>query len=48
MDIEGLMLSEVSQRKTNNMISYVESKEKNLIDTEERLIVEGGRDRWVK
>ena len=56
MDLEGIMLSEISQRKTNTVWSdlYVESKqqrnknqkqkpEKNLTDTENRLVIAEGR-----
>ena len=51
MDVEGNMLSEISQIKTNSVRShsYVESKKRNqptpdkLADTENRLVVAGGR-----
>ena len=52
MDLEGLMLSKISETKTNTVLSHfhVESKEKQktkqqatLIDTENRLVVARGR-----
>ena len=41
MDLEEIMLSEISQRKTNNVWSllYVESKKKILTDTENKSVV---------
>ena len=52
MNLEGIMLSEISQRKTNTYdFTHVESKKKNktnkinknkLTDTENRLVVTRG------
>ena len=45
MDLEGFMLSEISQRKTSSMISLISKKNKwtnKLIDIENILMV----DRW--
>ena len=51
MDLEGIMLSEISQRKTNTIwpLLYKEferqkqliNKQAKFIDTENRLVVEG-------
>ena len=54
MGLEGIMLSEISQQKTNAIWFdlYVESKEQNkhnwnrLIDTENRLVVATGEGGW--
>ena len=53
MDLEGIMLSEISQRKTNTVLSYlyVDSKKQNeqtkqnenrLLDIENRLVLSEG------
>ena len=49
MDPKGIMLSEVSQKKINTVWfhSYVESKNKNLINIEKRLVTAWGRGRRV-
>lgn len=42
MDLEGIVPSRISQRKTNNY--YVESKEAKLTEIESRIIVARGWD----
>ena len=55
MDLEDIMLSEISQRKTNTILFhlYVASKKQNrnkLIRTENKLVVARGEgvEGWVK
>ena len=45
MGLEGIMLSEISQRKTNIVCYHlhVESKKAELIGTESRIVVTRGR-----
>ena len=44
MDLEGVMLSEISQRKTNTVCShlYAESKKSELREVESRMMVARG------
>jgi len=45
MDLEGIMLSEISQRRTNIIWShlYVKSKTAKLIETESGMMITRGR-----
>jgi len=45
MDLEGIMLSEISQRRTNTIWShlYVKSKTAKLIETESGMMITRGR-----
>ena len=48
MDLKDIMLSEMSQRKTNTVWSYlyVEAKKSELIETENRLVGARVRSGW--
>ena len=56
MDLEGIMLSEISQTKTNTLLYYlyVESKKAKLVKTESRMVITRGlgvgelERRWTK
>ena len=49
MDLENVMLSEISQTERQHMISHVESKNnQHIIDTENRLVATKNEGREVE